>query len=148
MKRLFITIAIITSIVACEKSERLTIGFANAYDQTVIVSGNGIQDYSIAPGKTEIISYGGTVGRGNHIEVESHWKARFYDTYDSFTVYTEDYTVLESWTKDDTRPGNPFDMNNWKLDDESESGVERYFFYVSAYSRTEYTLMYIIAPKE
>lgn len=154
MKRLVILLAVIGAVVSCTKSEKLTICFANAYDQTVTVSGYG-EDLSIKAGKLQPIALCSATGESNHIDVQSLWKAFFYDKYDTLVIYAEDNSVLETWTKGDTRPGNPFDIASWSKEEKVESGVDgglkeglAYAFLVSAYTRTDYNLTYVIAPRE
>ena len=154
MKQLIMLLAAAAVITACTKSEMLNICLANGYDQTVIVSGCG-EDFSIDPGSIHLIAVCGAYGSGFTLDTPELWRAFFYEKYDSLTIYAEDNTntVLDKWTKDDTRQGNPFDISNWSNEEKIESGIDggiregpAYTFLVSAYTRTKLNLTYVIAP--
>ena len=155
MKRLIILLAAFAILPSCVKvSETLNICFANAYEQTVTVCGNG-SNLSIKPQKLLPIAVCVAEGDGNHLDIESQWKTSFYNTYDTLIIYDQDNVVLDTWTKDDPRPGNPFDIASWSKEDKVESGVDgglkdgvEYSFLVSAYTRTKYNLTYVIAPRQ
>lgn len=154
MKRLFFLLAIVLGVSACHKTETLVLIIANAYDQTVIVSGNG-SETSIKSGQFQPIHLSGSGGFNNPLDVHAIWTSFFYDEYQTLTISSEDHTVLDTWTKDDPREGNPFDVGNWSHDQEVKIGLEgglkeggAYTFIVSGEDRTKYTLTYVLIPKE
>ena len=118
MKRLITLLAVVLGVSACTKTESLRIILANAYDHTVLVSGNG-SELSIKSGKIAVISMHASGGFGNPLDVHAAWKSSFYDKYETLTISSEDHTVLDTWTKDDSREGNPFDVGNWSHDEDS-----------------------------
>ena len=156
MKRVIILIAAALTFAACNKDEYLAICFANAYDQTVILSTVVNEDWTIKKDKIFTTTLCQAHGMDTHLDVPALWKSHFYDKYDTITVYTEDKTtVLESWTKGDNKPGNPFDIANWSNKEKVESGIEgglkegvQYIFMVSAYTKTSFNLTYVFCPRE
>lgn len=154
MKRLITLLAVVLGVSACTKTESLRIILANAYDHTVLVSGNG-SELSIKSGKIAVISMHASGGFGNPLDVHAAWKSSFYDKYETLTISSEDHTVLDTWTKDDSREGNPFDVGNWSHDEEVKIGLEggpkeggAYTFIVSGEDRTKYTLTYVLTPRK
>ena len=152
MKKLIILLAAAAVFTSCTKSENLNICLANGYDQTIIVSGCG-EDFSIKPGKLLIIATCFAQGDNYTLDPPELWHTFFYTKCESLTIYAEDKTVLDTWTKDDTRQGNPFDIANWSNEEKVESGVDggpmeglQYTFLVSAYTHTKRNLTYVIAP--
>lgn len=68
MKRLIILIGIVLGVSACHKTETLALIIANAYDQTVIVSGNG-SEMPIKSGQFQTIHLSVSGGFNNPFDV-------------------------------------------------------------------------------
>lgn len=155
MRKIILLFAALVAFTACNKSEILAICFANAYDQAIIVKCNE-EEYLIKPGKLFSLGLSGASGSA-HIDVQREWNAVFYNRYEAITVYTTDgNTVLESWKKGENPPGTPFDFEYWSKEDKVENGIDggglkeglAYTFLVAAYTRTNYNLTYVFAPRE
>ncbi len=90
-----------------------------------------------------------------HLDIQDLWNTCFYSKFNTITVYSEDRTVLDSWTKEELDiPGNPFVFSNWRKDDDMETGIDggiteglAYTFLVDAYSRTNYSVIFVLAPR-
>ena len=156
MRKTILLLLVSLLFASCEKKyiEDLFICMANAYDQTVMVKGLH-QDYTVKPGGILNIAFCCASGHGNHIDTQALWNQFFYEPFTSVAVCSEDGTVLKSWSKENPDPGNPFLFSSWTSENKIEKGVEggpgkglAYTFLISAYSRTDYNLTFILNPTQ
>lgn len=156
MKRIVLLLLAVLLFTECRKSETLKIYIVNEYEEPVLVSGIDTSDESrkvtIRPSRIQDIAYCGISGPE---EIEVMWVKWFYNLYNTITVYSSEGEILDTWSKGEASPRNPFSISNWIRDDKDERGVDggikegiEYTFLVAPYHKKTYNLLFVLAPSQ